>query len=195
MKNNRTIIYLASWISALGHPFIISTAVILFISFRTLEIKFALTSLLLFLVIFIFPVVLFIRHKIRKEVYQDFDISEQKGREKFYHLAIPLMIALSSLFYFWEPLRILALGTILATGLVTLSYLANFFLKSSLHTAFNFYFGIVFLSWHFPLGMALCVFAIIVACTRLLLKRHTFPEIVTGFLIGIASGAAFCFFI
>ena len=70
---------------------------------------------------------------------------------------------------------------------MTLSFLSNFMIKSSLHTSLNCYLaGSVFIIDK-GLGLALFILTLAVAWSRIILKRHTKGEVAMGFLIGFIA--------
>ena len=73
-------------------------------------------------------------------------------------------------------------------GLMTLSFLTNFKIKSSLHTSLNCYLAACVFQIDSVVGIILFVMTLVVAWSRIILKRHTLSEVVMGFLVGaIAS--------
>jgi hypothetical protein len=88
-----------------------------------------------------------------------------------------------------QPLQV-ALGPLVAGLLVALTHLLRHWLKVSLHAAFAVF--AVTLVWPHPvLTPALALLAWGVAWSRLVLRRHTLPEVLLGLALGAAPGAAF----
>lgn len=87
-----------------------------------------------------------------------------------------------------------ALGPLLAAGLVLLAHGLRRWLKVSLHAAFAvFAAALVWPQLGLTLGLALL--AVGVAWSRLALQRHTRAEVLLGLLFGAAGGGAFRVFV
>ena len=87
-----------------------------------------------------------------------------------------------------------ALGPLLAAGLVLLAHALRRWLKVSLHAAFAVFAAA--LVWpHLGLTLGLALLAVGVAWSRLALQRHTRAEVLLGLLFGAAGGAAFRVFV
>jgi membrane-associated phospholipid phosphatase len=80
-------------------------------------------------------------------------------------------------------------GPLLAALLVLLTHVLRRWLKVSLHAAFALFAAA--LVWpNLPGTLAVAALALGVAWSRLVLRRHTLPEVLTGLLLGAAFGAA-----
>jgi membrane-associated phospholipid phosphatase len=92
-----------------------------------------------------------------------------------------------------QPMTV-ALGPLLAGLVVGLTHLLRRWHKVSLHAAFAVF--SVALVWPQPaLTPALALLAVGVAWSRLVLRRHTLPEVLLGLLFGAAGAAAFRAFV
>ena len=60
---------------------------------------------------------------------------------------------------------------------------SNYFIKSSMHTAFNIFVAALFFSINPYIGLIWLGIAILVGFTRIILKRHTIGEVVAGAII------------
>ena len=87
-----------------------------------------------------------------------------------------------------QPSAVVA-GPLLAALLVLLTHALRRWLKVSLHVAFALFAAA--LVWpNLPGTLAISALAVGVAWSRLVLGRHTLPEVLTGALLGVAFGAA-----
>jgi len=87
-----------------------------------------------------------------------------------------------------QPSAVVA-GPLLAALLVLLTHALRRWLKVSLHVAFALFAAA--LVWpNLPGTLAISALAVGVAWSRLVLHRHTLPEVLTGALLGVAFGAA-----
>ena len=133
-------------------------------------------------------------YKKNKGDYSDYSISDRKQRYSFYHFAIPLIFITSFLFNVLDQPRHLIISFIFGGILMLISYLSNFFIKSSLHTSLNIYLAFTVFMLHNGLGVFIFCFAMAIAYSRVILKKHTFPEIVSGFIIGALTGIGLYFY-
>ncbi len=69
--------------------------------------------------------------------------------------------------------------------------ISNFFIKSSMHTAFNIFVAALFFTLNWKMGLIWMGVAILVGITRIILKRHTVKEVLTG--AGIAFMISFIY--
>jgi membrane-associated phospholipid phosphatase len=103
-------------------------------------------------------------------------------------LAALLCAAAVLLWVLRQPPAVLA-GPLLAALLVLLTHGLLGWLKVSLHAAFAVYAAA--LLWpNLPATLAVLLLAAGVAWSRLVLRRHTLPEVLLGLLLGAAFGAA-----
>ena len=71
---------------------------------------------------------------------------------------------------------------------------SNFFIKSSMHTAFNVFVTALFFSLNPILGIIWFVLTSFVAISRIILKRHTPKEVIMGAFIGTVVSLAYLYF-
>lgn len=69
--------------------------------------------------------------------------------------------------------------------------ISNFFIKSSMHTAFNVFVAALFFTLNWKAGLIWLVIAALVGITRIILKRHTVKEVFMG--AGIAFLVSFIY--
>ncbi|MGJ8734719.1 MAG: hypothetical protein ACSHW4_16305, partial [Cellulophaga sp.] len=101
----------------------------------------------------------------------------------------PLMlIVLAFLLYTNQPSYICTSFS-LATLMLIVSFGINFFIKISMHVSINIYLALAIIHVNLILGSTLIVFTLLVLWSRLVLKRHTPKEVVTGLIIGSLFGA------
>jgi membrane-associated phospholipid phosphatase len=58
--------------------------------------------------------------------------------------------------------------------------ISNYFIKSSMHTAFNVFVAALFFALHIKVGFIWLGIAVLVGVTRVILKRHTPQEVLMG---------------
>ena len=136
----------------------------------------------------VIPVSILTYRKVRRGEYSNFDISNRRQRAGFYPYVIGLMASATGLLVATNQPQSFTYGMGVALLLLIVSYGVNFFIKASMHTSLSF-----FLAWagslvNLHLGITIGVLAVLVAISRLILKRHTLPEVIVGALIGLAAG-------
>lgn len=139
------------------------------------------------LILIVIPIIVWITWNIRRGKYQDADVSNRKQRASLYFFieaCIILYLCFEYFFYnhFYPPMFFVLL-------LLTALHISNYMIKSSMHTAFNILAATFFLWRDASLGLLWFCIAIIVGITRIILKRHTWSEVIIGSLIaGVVSG-------
>ena len=80
-----------------------------------------------------------------------------------------------------------------ATIMTAVAASVNRYIKISLHAAFAFFYAVAVVristAWVAPVA----VFAVLVTCSRFILKRHAISELVLGTALGLAAGTALIF--
>ena len=75
--------------------------------------------------------------------------------------------------------------------LLLVMQISNYFIKSSMHTAFNVFVAALFFAVHSGMGIFWFGIAILVGISRIILKRHTVQEVIAG--AAIASFVSFIY--
>ncbi|HYG39731.1 MAG TPA: phosphatase PAP2 family protein [Cytophagales bacterium] len=184
----------ASIISSLGHPLLTSAIFILFITFYLYDLQKALLLSMLIIGGLIVPVTGWNYLKTIRGDYTNFDVSERKNRNSMYLLISGLMIILIVVLFVTKQSDSLMTGMFFALGLILISFIANLFIKVSLHTSLSFFLSFATLTISVGSGIAMIIITMIIAASRLILKRHTLSEVVTGGIIGIATGGGLWYY-
>ena len=71
--------------------------------------------------------------------------------------------------------------------------LSNFYIKSSMHTALNIFVAALFFKLNPNLGGAWFLLAIVIGFTRIILKRHTVAEVLTGASLALIISIIYIF--
>ncbi|MBP9791557.1 MAG: phosphatase PAP2 family protein, partial [Bacteroidia bacterium] len=79
-------------------------------------------------------------------------------------------------------------NTVSAFLLLLTAQLMNFYIKSSMHTAFNLFLVFLILPMSSVFAILYLGFTFLIAWSRLVLKRHTLKEVVSGAIIGLVFG-------
>ena len=181
-------------VSVLGHPLVTAAAFVLFVSFTRLDAAKALVSSGVVIGLVILPIVAWNYRNTQKGRYSNFDVSVRSQRHSFYGVSIALLLLATLVLWFTGQPLALCCGMAFALLLVVLSGLVNRYIKASLHTSVSVFLSLALLTMHPVAGAVLLGFSGVVAASRLVLGRHTPPEIAAGALIGLITGSWLYFF-
>ncbi len=188
MFNKKRIAY---YISNIGNPFTLLFLFTIYSCFYLLPLirAFKITLLITFLALV--PTALFIYFNVRKGSYSNYDVSNQQQRFSLYMFSLSIIALITvCLFLNAEPPFIIGVS-VSAFVLMTTSFLVNLQLKCSLHTSFAVFISIGFLPLNSYICAILLLFSIVMGWSRVILRRHTFAEVITGGVLGMAIGFLF----
>lgn len=135
------------------------------------------------LLIVVIPISAWIYWNVRKGNYSNMDVSNRKQRKSLYFfIATTLFLFLFYDYFFNENIDLIVTFLLL---LLLLMQLSNYFVKSSMHTAFNIFVAALFFGLNSALGIIWFLIAVLVGVTRIILKRHTVIEVISGALIAL----------
>ncbi|OVE56398.1 phosphatase PAP2 family protein [Chryseobacterium mucoviscidosis] len=160
-----------------------------YMSFLKYSLKEAITSFLPILVIVIAPVIIWLVWNVKTGRYTNMDVSNRVQRKTLYIFIAAAVISYIGFNYLkngqidWVMLFILIL-------LLALQ-ISNYFIKSSMHIAFNIFVAALFFALNTTMGIIWLGIAILVGITRIILKRHTPKEVFMG--AGIAFIVSFLY--
>ena len=135
------------------------------------------------LIIVAIPISGWIYYNVKKGNYSNMDVSNRKQRKSLYFFIAGALILYLICDYFFNENFDLIIAFLLI--LLLLMQLSNYFIKSSMHTAFNIFVAALFFSVNPVLGLVWLGIAILVGITRIILKRHTPKEVISGSLIAV----------
>lgn len=135
------------------------------------------------LLIIVIPVSLWIFWNVKKGKYADMDVSNRDQRKGLYFVIAGALLAFLSYDYFFQ--KNIDITIIFLLILLLTLQMSNYFIKSSMHTAFNVFVAALFFAINPVFGMMWFGIAVLVGITRIILKRHTLKEVFTGALIAI----------
>jgi len=189
MKPTPLLLKTARLISLLGHPLLTLPVLTSYFAFRDLPVRNAAVISLVLIGGVVLPITWQNYRKVKQGQYTNFDVSNRRQRVHFYGIALGLASAATALLWLTDQPRPYRYGFACGLGLLLISYGVNFVTKASLHTSLS-----TFLVWALalvspPLSVAMAVFAVLIAASRLVLGRHTLPEVLVGALLGAVAGA------
>src|SRR5688572_24750785 len=177
---------IARLISNIGHPFVLVTLFILYITFHY-RLFFASAILLLALILIILLTV----RRVKQGKATDMDVSVREQRYHLYVLtALSLMVVIVVLWLTGQSPHFI-LGTGAALVLVIIAGVLNLNYKVSLHTAFSFFIAFSLLPMNTTIAAAVAVWSILVGISRVIVKRHMKSEVIIGGLLGLGIGAVY----
>jgi membrane-associated phospholipid phosphatase len=181
-------------VSVLGHPLLTAAGFVLFVSFTRFGGTKALVSSGVVIGLVILPIIGWNYRNTQKGRYSNFDVSVRSQRHSFYRVSVGLLLLATGVLWLTDQPPALRYGMAFALLLVVLSALANLYVKVSLHTSVSVFLSLALLTIHPVAGTVLLGFSAVVAGSRLVLRRHTLPEIGAGAAIGLAVGGGLYFF-
>jgi membrane-associated phospholipid phosphatase len=189
MEQNKTAVYrIASVISIIGNPLVTISIFILFITSQLYSSLSAVWISSLVIGGVAIPVTVNNYRKVKSGEITNFDMSDREQRHTFYPRLIGLLaIVTLLLFVTQQPINFCIGGLIFLLMIVT-SYAINFRLKISMHTSISVFLALTLFKLSFTGGVAMAVFALLISTSRLILKRHTPVEVISGALLGLVFG-------
>ncbi|WP_228377079.1 phosphatase PAP2 family protein [Chryseobacterium sp. FH2] len=130
------------------------------------------------LLIVIVPVIIWIVWNVKTGRYTNMDVSNRIQRKTLYIFIATCVIAYIAYNYFRNGYIDFVLLFVLI--LLFALQVSNFFIKSSMHTAFNIFVAALFFALNWKMGIIWLGIAALVGITRVVLKRHTPKEVLMG---------------
>lgn len=166
----------------------LNSLVIYFIVFstRNFSIAEAIQNFLPIFLITILPISSWIYYNVRTKKYTNLDVSDRNQRKSLYFFIEGAMI----IYLFFVYLKDERIDMVLLFLLILLIVLqiSNYFIKSSMHTAINIFIAALFFTLSPFYGLIWFIISILVGVSRIILKRHSRAEVVSGAMIaGIIS--------
>lgn len=175
------VIKFSKYVSDFFNP--MNSLVIYFIIFSARNFTFAETiqNFLPIFLITIVPISLWILYNVKTKKYTDMDVSDRKQRKGLYFFIEGAMIA----YLFFVYLRYERIDLVLLFLLILLivMQISNYFIKSSMHTAFNIFVAALMFTLNPIFGLVWLVISIVVGFSRIALKRHSPAEVLSGAVI------------
>lgn len=163
--------------SNIFNPIVVLASFFVYQNFIKNLTKNGLNDFLYILGIIILPTIFWIFWNVKKGNYKDADVSDRKKRMSLYFFVESCMLV----YLLIKPSFDIHIFFVLAL-LITL-HISNYFIKSSMHTAFNILATFYFLSIDYILGIIGLGISATVGVARIILKRHTIAEVFTGAII------------
>lgn len=157
--------------------------------FRNHDILQAIYILILLLGSVVFPLVFWLVWNVKRGRYTDLDVSERKQRNSLYAFSMLLVAVYSYLYYTWFDVFDKVVFFLFILMLVM--HFSNFFIKSSMHTAFNVFTALLFYMENVYIGVLWGGIGVAVGVSRVILKRHSPWEVIMGWFIALLIGVIY----
>ena len=175
------VLKISKFISNFFNP--MNSLVIYFIIFsiRNFTLIEAANNFLPILLITIIPISSWIIYNVRTKKYTDIDVSDRKQRKSLYFFIEGAMIVYLFFVYLrYERIDIVLLFLLI---LFVVMQISNYFIKSSMHMAFNLFIAALFFTLSPLFGFVWLGLSIIIGLSRITLKRHSPAEVLSGALL------------
>ena len=181
---------IARFVSLAGHPFVLLTLTVFIAAVHRTHPVRALTFGGAAVLFTVSPLVFIIRRKVSAGKWSDHDISDASERRSFYPIAISIAALSTFLFYLLSFPHGLIVGMLMSLVILLAAMLINRFSKISLHMIFAVYFAVALFGVSIWSGAGFLLLAAAIGWSRVVLKRHTPAQVLSGALLGAAAGIA-----
>lgn len=158
-------------------------------SIQVYSLKDSLLYFLPILLMIIVPVIIWLVWNVKTGRYTNMDVSNRVQRKTLY-IFIAACVVTYLIFHYIKNGSIDFVMLFILILLFALQ-ISNFFIKSSMHTAFNVFVAALFFVIDWKMGLLWLGIASLVGVTRIILKRHTVKEVFMG--AGIAIVVSFIY--
>ncbi len=161
----------------------------IYLSFMKYSLRNSIMYFLPILLIIIAPVMAWLVWNVKTGRYTNMDVSNRVQRKSLYIFIATCVVFYIAFNYFKNGYVDLVMLFILI--LLFALQISNFYIKSSMHTAFNIFVAALFFALNHTMGIVWLAIAILVGVTRIILKRHNPKEVLMG--AGIAFTVSFLY--
>lgn len=175
------VLKVSKFVSNLFNPLFSLLVYFLYFTLKFDTFSEGLKKFFLLLIFIILPISFWIFKRVKNGKYSDADVSNREERKSLYYFiiaAISIYILANYFFYhFFDRVMLFLLLLLFAMQI------SNFFIKSSMHTALNIFTAALFFSQNHSFGIIWLLISVIVGVSRIILKKHTLQEVISGTLI------------
>jgi membrane-associated phospholipid phosphatase len=184
-----SLVYRAAYTcSVMGNPLFIGAVFLCAFCLRLLDASRAIGIMAALIVLLFLPITIWIQTRVRTGRYSDFDVSRREDRTTMYPLVLVLILFATGLLFLTHQPKMLSVGMLCVSTMIVVAFLTNQWIKISLHTVFCFFFALVAIKISVAWLAPMLIFAVLVAFSRLILKRHRVVELMAGAGLGILTG-------
>jgi membrane-associated phospholipid phosphatase len=179
---------IARLVSLVGHPFVMIVLLVLLLSW-TMDRAAAGRITGFVAVIGLIPTGLLLWRRSTSRRKQARDASAPNDRTMLYLSLFAALLLASVYFHFVEHSALLVRGSAITALMSAVAAVCNRWIRFSLHLAFAVYCGLVLARIHPGYGLPVLIFAPVLAWSRLVLLRHTLPEVIGGAVLGLGAAS------
>ena len=175
------LITLSKFISNFFNP--LNSLVIYFIiySLKNSTFEESIHHFLPILAITVIPISAFILWKVKKKQFTNIDVSDRHQRKSLYFfIAACILIYLAFIYVKYQEMDWILFFILIL--LITMQ-ISNYFIKSSMHTALNVFVAALLFALDHRFGILWLGISVLVGISRIILKRHTLSEVLSGTII------------
>lgn len=178
MESKNILINISKIISNFFNPLISLVIYFFYYSYKNYTWEEASKKFLPILLLLIIPIALWIYRNVKKGNYTNMDVSNRKQRHSLYlFIVLATVVFLAVDFYLHKEIDWTVLMLCI---LLILMQISNFYIKSSMHTSLNIYVAALFFAINPAIGFFWFFLAVLIGITRVILKRHTVKEVLSG---------------
>ncbi len=175
---NPVIISVSKVISNFFNPLVSLVIYFFYYSYQNYSWEQATKKFLPILLLLIIPIAIWIYKNVKNGNYSNMDVSNRRQRHSLYiFIIIATVVFLGVDFYLHKEMD---WTVFMLCILLILMQVSNFFIKSSMHTSLNIYVAALFFAIQPVIGIIWFLLAILIGVTRVILKRHTPKEVLSG---------------
>lgn len=175
---NPVIISVSKVISNFFNPLVSLVIYFFYYSYQNYSWEQATKKFLPILLLLIIPIAIWIYKNVKNGKYSNMDVSNRRQRHSLYiFIIIATVVFLGVDFYLHKEMD---WTVFMLCILLILMQVSNFFIKSSMHTSLNIYVAALFFAIQPVIGIIWFLLAILIGVTRVILKRHTPKEVLSG---------------
>ncbi|PZU87523.1 MAG: ABC transporter permease [Chryseobacterium sp.] len=175
---NTFILKISKFISNFFNPLVSLVIYFFYYSYRNYTWEEASKKFLPILLLLIIPIALWIYRNVKKGNYTNMDVSNRKQRHSLYIFIIIATVVFLIADYVLH--KEIDWTVLMLCILLILMQISNFYIKSSMHTSLNIYVAALFFAINPTIGVLWLLLAVLIGITRVILKRHTVKEVLSG---------------
>ncbi|WP_374458887.1 phosphatase PAP2 family protein [Chryseobacterium taeanense] len=176
-------------ISDFFNPLVSLVIFFIYMSIKNYAVQDSLLYFVPVLLMILLPIIIWLVWNVKTGRYTNMDVSDRRQRKSLYFFIAGCVI-FYLLFNYFKNGYVDFVMLFIFILLLTLQ-ISNYFIKSSMHTAFNIFVAALFFALDTAMGIVWLGIAVLVGITRVILKRHTPKEVFMG--AGIAFVVSFLY--
>jgi membrane-associated phospholipid phosphatase len=165
-----------------------------FYAYKKMEYHMALKNLGLMIFFVIIPIFGWISWNVKSGRYTNMDVSDRKQRNSLYLFNFTIIAVYIAILNLTQQAFGFILINIFLLILMMTMHFSNFFIKSSMHTAFNVFVSVLFFNLNPYFGLAWLGLTVLLGISRIILKRHTLKEVIMGASIAAVISIVYLYF-